>query len=169
MELGVLSWCTPCIPVPRMVPGPFQGVTLYLHQHKWCLRLGKNCCCLSALKFNGQCKISAQPDLEDAGFTPSWSCKRQQFIHFPGGFVFSDRNLFCNSIFNCSNPYHDFIICSPGKEMEMFSVCGLFVLVCFFLLGWVMAAEWNLIKSNMRPGKNFWKYGDSCTCYKHSV
>lgn len=53
--------------------------------------------------------------------------------------------------------------------MEMFSLCGFFVLVCFFLLDWVMAAEWNLIKSNMRPGKNFWKYSDSWVCYKHSV
>lgn len=40
---------------------------------------------------------------------------RQQFIQFTEGFAFSDRHLLCNSIFNCSNPYHDFIICSPGK------------------------------------------------------
>lgn len=56
--------------------------------------------------------------------------RRQQFIQFPGGFAFSDRHLFCNSIFNCSNPYNDFIICSPEKRNgDVFCVW----VVCFGL------------------------------------
>lgn len=93
-----------------------RGVTLYLHQHKWCLRLGQNCCCLSALQFNVQCKIPAQPGLKRLVLFPAEAVKhRQQFIQFTEGFASSGRHLFCYSIFNCSNPNHDFIICSPGK------------------------------------------------------
>lgn len=49
--------------------------------------------------------------------------------------MFSDRHLFCSSIFNRHFPFQRFIISSAAKGIEPFSLSGLFCFWFFFSPG----------------------------------